>query len=190
MTVGIVFPGSGNITSLCDCMDRLGKPHRVLAEPDFNGIKQLILPGQGRFGTVMSYLEKNCWRKPLQEWVDSGKTLIGICVGMQVLFESSEEDPGVSGLGFLKGKVGVLEARKRPMMGWAEVVWSKDFFANGAAYFVNGYVVKQSEDALAKTDNEGFFVSAVQRENLLGFQFHPEKSGFWGKELLATCLDS
>jgi imidazole glycerol phosphate synthase glutamine amidotransferase subunit len=190
VTIGIVDPGSGNITSLCDAVARLGLECRVLKEPDLNQIERLILPGQGRFGAVMANLGAAGWDDALVDWARAGQPLVGICVGMQVLFESSEEDPGVAGLGLLPGEVRALDGPKRPMMGWGHVAWRRSPLTvpDGSAYFVNGYAVAPGPATIAVTHYASAFAAAVARDNIIAFQFHPEKSGRWGQELMKQCL--
>ena len=188
MTIAILDPDSGNITSICDALERLKRPYRVLKEPDLDGIDQILLPGQGRFGSVMHFIRRNGWATPLRDWAAHQKPILGICVGMQILFESSEEDPGMEGLGIFKGRITKLESPKQPMIGWARVHWLAGGFRNGAAYFVNSYVVKGHPNALAVTEYGNRFCSVVACDNIYAFQFHPEKSGQWGKELLEQCL--
>ncbi len=190
MTIGILNPQSGNITSISDTLDRLGRSYRVLQEPELEGIDQILLPGQGRFGAVMRFLRESGWVSPLREWIFQDKPLLGICVGMQILFGESEEDPGEPGLGVLKGKITRLRSPKQPMMGWAKVHWTTHGLPEGAAYFVNSYVAVDSENAIAYTTYGQRFCAAVTRGRLKAFQFHPEKSGAWGKELLEQCLIS
>jgi len=190
MSIGIIDPGSGNITSLCDAVARLGLDHRLLKTPELAGIEQLVLPGQGRFGAVMANLRAGGWDRVLLNWALTGRPLLGICVGMQVLFEASEEDPGVAGLGIFSGEIRALDGPKRPMIGWARVAWHANAtpFVVGAAYFVNGYALGAHPLAIAETRYESPFSAAVARERTIAFQFHPEKSGRWGQELLKQCL--
>lgn len=190
MTIGIVRPDSGNIRSVCDMLQRLNRPYRLLPKPDLEGIDQLLLPGQGRFGAVMAYLEQNGWREVLIEWAKADRPLLGICVGMQILFETSDEDPNYKGLGILPGQVTQLPAAKLPMIGWAPVAWKQPGYPQGAAYFVNSYAVSQSPNVLATTTHGHSFCAAIKRGNTIAFQFHPEKSGTWGEELLNQCLIS
>jgi len=190
MTIGIVYPDSGNITSVCDALDRLGRSYRVLREPDLDGIGQILLPGQGRFGAVMAYFRDHGWVPALQSWAEAGKPILGICVGMQVLFDGSDEDPGVAGLGLISGQIIRLDAPKHPMIGWARVHWNRDGFAGGAAYFVNSYGLSTHPDTIATTTYGATFSVAVAQGSIIAFQFHPEKSGVWGKELLDQCLIS
>lgn len=192
MSIVVIQPDSGNITSVCDALDRLGRSWTLLRDPDEAVLAeagQLLLPGQGRFGSLMRYLDEHGWTPVLRRWFADDKPFLGICVGMQVLFERSEEDPDARGLGLLEGDVVALRARKRPMMGWAPVRWLQGGLA-GDAYFVNGFVVERSPDALATTENEMTFVSAAGRGAVVGVQFHPEKSGAWGKEWMQQCLVS
>ncbi|MDJ0840326.1 MAG: imidazole glycerol phosphate synthase subunit HisH [Acidobacteriota bacterium] len=188
--IGIVQPDSGNITSVCDALERLGRNFKLLRTPQLEGIDQLLLPGQGRFGAVMSYLRENGWVEPLREWIAADKPILCICVGMQVLFEGSDEDPHEPGLGIFQGRVTRLDSPKHPMIGWSRVHWSKEGFREGAAYFVNSYGVSDHPETIATTTYGATYCVAVQRGNTAAFQFHPEKSGVWGKELMDQCLIS
>lgn len=188
MTIGILNPKSGNITSVCTMLQRLGHSYRVLEQPDLDGIRLLLLPGQGRFGAVMSYLVQHRWDTALKDWVAHKKPLIGICAGMQILFEASEEDPGVQGLGIFPGLVRKLDAPKHPMIGWSNVHWSDPRFSPGAAYFVNSFGLYDHPNAIATTTYGKTFTVAVARDQIIAFQFHPEKSGVWGQELIQQCL--
>jgi imidazole glycerol phosphate synthase glutamine amidotransferase subunit len=187
--VGVVKPDSGNITSICDCLERMGRDYQLLETPqDLDRFSGLLLPGQGRFGAVMRYLNRTGWREALTQWCLEDKPLIGICVGMQVLFDSSDEDEE-PGLGILVGHVKRMDAPKHPMIGWAELDWKADGLPEGAAYFVNSYAVYETPYVLGEATYRKPFVAAVRRGNLTAFQFHPEKSGNFGKELMNLCLD-
>ena len=188
MKVGIIDAQSGNLTSLENTLQRAGFEVERLCEPQFDHVQALILPGQGRFGFVMQRLKKSGFIPKLKDWIESGNRIVGICVGMQVLFSESEEDPQAQGLAVFPEKVQILTGPKRPLMGWINVQWKDEWFRDGSAYFVNSYGVKASPFALAGIPYGQGFVCAVQHENVTGFQFHPEKSGIWGKELLTKCL--
>ena len=190
MTIGVVQPDSGNITSVRDALDRLGRNYKLLRTPQLDGVDQLFLPGQGRFGAVMRYLRENGWVAPLKEWTAADKPFLGICVGMQVLFDGSDEDPNELGLGIFEGRVTRLDSPKHPMIGWSTVNWSVDGFQKGAAYFVNSFGVAGHDSTIASTTYGATYSVAFRRGNTLAFQFHPEKSGRWGKELLDQCLIS
>ena len=186
MTVAIVNPGSGNITSICDALSRLNRSFRVLETPSLQGIGQIVLPGQGRFGPVMRFLRERGWVQPLRQWVEEGKPLVGICVGMQALFEGSDEDPDVPGLGIFRGRSEKLAGPKHPMIGWARVHWRGG--KESSAYFVNSYAVPSHPRSIATTTYGNAFCAAIAQDGVRAYQFHPEKSGVEGKELLASCL--
>ncbi len=188
--IGIVDSGSGNLTSVSHALSRLNAEHKILTEPKMDEVKALIVPGQGRFGPVMAHLNRSGWSGIIRDWVASGQKLLGICVGMQILFEGSEEDPNSPGLGIMEGQVKRLQAPKIPMMGWSQVSWTEPSFHQGAAYFVNGYVVSKSNYAIATSNYGQAFCSAVRVKETTAMQFHPEKSGRWGQEVLRTWLAS
>ena len=187
--IAVLNPQSGNITSICDALARLGREVRVVQTPDQLGeAGQIVLPGQGRFGAVMTFLKDNGWVATLRNWAASGRPLFGICVGMQVLFDASEEDPGIPGLGIIDGEIKRLNSPKQPMIGWSRVHWLAQGFPDGAAYFVNSYVLQHHPNALAITSYGERFCCALARGSVMAVQFHPEKSGAWGQELLKKCL--
>ena len=200
--IGIVDTAAGNLTSVRAALDRLGLAHATLAAPELGGVERLLIPGQGRFGAVMAHLDATGWAPALRAWLAADRPLVGICVGLQVLFEASAEDPGVAGLGVLAGAAAPVGGPKRPMVGWADVAWSEppgggpdgapgsplDASLDGPAYFVNSFAVPRSEAAIAVADYGGPFVAAARRGRAVGVQFHPEKSGPWGQEVLRRCL--
>ena len=186
--IGIVDTGAGNLTSVRAALDRLGRAHATLAAPETAGVSALVVPGQGRFGAVMDRLDASGWTPALRRWIGGGRPCLGICIGMQVLFERSAEDPGVRGLGVLAGGAERLAFPKRPMVGWAPVAWSEPGLADGDAYFVNSFGVRASDAAVAETAYGERFVSAVRVGATVGVQFHPEKSGAWGQRVLGALL--
>ena len=123
--IGIIETGAGNLASLQAAVERAGRVAVRLKTPQLDGIDQLIIPGQGRFGPVMQTLEDRQWVPALRNWFKNDQALLGICVGLQVLFDASEEDPGVRGLGLLHGEVRRLNSPKQPMMGWAPVLFDE-----------------------------------------------------------------
>jgi glutamine amidotransferase len=150
----------------------------------------LVLPGVGAFGAAMERLEQQGLREPLLARIRAGVPFLGVCLGMQVLLEGSEEDPGVPGLGLVAGQVRALPSTvKVPHIGWnqAEYCTCSDLFdgiPDGSAfYFVHGYaaVPRSAGDALCMTDYDGVkFVSGIEVDNVAGVQFHPEKSSTLG----------
>lgn len=190
MKVGVIQPDSGNITSVCDALDRLGAPWVRLRDPKLDGLTHLLLPGQGRFAAVMAFLDSHRWIDPIREWMAWDRPFLGICVGMQVLLEGSDEDPGVPGLGIFDGQLRRVQAFKCPMMGWAWVHWRELRLTDGAAYFVNSFVLPTHREWESHSEYGSPFCSAIRRGRCLGVQFHPEKSGAWGEEVFGKWLDS
>ena len=191
--IGIVDTHAGNLTSVRAALDRLRMDHVTLEAPRLEGIHTLLVPGQGRFAAVMETLDAREWREPLLEWHAADRPLLGICVGQQILFETSDEDPGARGLGILPGHVEKLAFPKSPMVGWAPVAWTPEAsgerdLASGDAYFVNSYAVRKSDAAIATTTYGETFVSAVRKGKTVAVQFHPEKSGTWGQAVLGQLL--
>lgn len=189
--VGVINTGAGNLYSLNGCLRRIGfEPVTINSPVDMQGkdISALVIPGQGRFGTVMSNLQNSGLDKLISDWYQGDKKVIGICVGLQVLFEESEEDPGIKGLGIFKGKVTRLQSPKQPMVGWADVKSDKSWLDQATLYFVNSYGVTESEQAIASVTYGEIFVAAIASKQLVAFQCHPEKSGTAGEEVLKQCL--
>jgi imidazole glycerol-phosphate synthase subunit HisH len=191
--IGIVETGAGNVASLEAAVSRAGHSCVRLSAPStsLTNFSQLVIPGQGRFGPVMSTLNQRGWATVLRAWMQADKPLLGICVGMQVLFESSEEDAGIAGLGFFSGHVRRLKSPKQPMMGWAPVLFeSGRLEPSGDAYFVNSFVIPEAAEAVAATHYGETFVAAIKKGNTVACQFHPEKSGAYGHLLLQKWLVS
>ncbi len=188
--IGIIETGAGNVASLQAAVERAGRSAVRLKTPQLDGIDQLIIPGQGRFGPVMRTLEDRNWTLALRSWFGDNQPLLGICVGMQVLFDASEEDPGVPGLGVLRGEVRRLHSPKQPMMGWAPVRFEPALAADpdGDAYFVNSFVVPSCLEAVAWTEYGERFCAVVRKGAWLACQFHPEKSGAYGAALMNRWL--
>jgi len=186
----IVDYGSGNLRSVQKAFEHVG----VVAEvgSDAHRMKEasgLVLPGVGAFGAAMIQLEQRGLVEPLLERIGAGVPFLGVCLGMQVLFEASEEDPGVPGLGLVRGDVRLLPSTvKVPHIGWNQVHACTcsdllDGIPDGSAfYFVHSYAVvpRSPADVLTMTDYGVNFVSAVEVDNIAGVQFHPEKSSTLG----------
>ncbi|MBD3667414.1 MAG: imidazole glycerol phosphate synthase subunit HisH [Kangiella sp.] len=189
--VGVINTGAGNLYSLNGCLRRIGyEPVTINSPEDMQGkaISALIIPGQGRFGTVMSNLRNSGLDKLISDWYQGDKKVIGICVGLQVLFEDSEEDTGIKGLGIFQGKVTRLQSPKQPMVGWADVQSEQEWLSRKTLYFVNSYGITECEQTIAKVTYGETFVAAIASKQLVAFQCHPEKSGIAGEEVLKQCL--
>lgn len=193
--IGIVDYGAGNLRSVAKAFDFLGFESRLVGGAGgLAGIDRLVLPGVGAFGEAARQLRRRGLAEPVCAWIEDGRPFLGVCLGLQLLFESSEESPGEPGLGVFSGACWKLRERKVPQIGWNTVAarCESDLLEgipNGAYfYFVHGYRVGP-EDAglvLAETDYGGAYPSIAGRGRALGVQFHPEKSGELGLRLLAN----
>ncbi|HHY25825.1 MAG TPA: imidazole glycerol phosphate synthase subunit HisH [Desulfitobacterium dehalogenans] len=192
--IGIIDYDRGNLRSVEKALLKLGYPAKVLESPDeLMETKGIILPGVGAFADAMAALEEKGWIEPLIRYACSGKPFLGICLGMQVLFEVGEEHGEHKGLGLLPGRVVRFPVgRKVPHMGWntlhqekpcrlLEGIPDEAFF-----YFVHSYyVLSEEQEILAGTSDYGVpFPALVGRDTVWGAQFHPEKSSPWGLKLL------
>lgn len=187
----IVDYGAGNLRSVQKAFEHIGVSAVVGSDPAaIRRAPGLVLPGVGAFGAAMRQLEEKGLAEPLLARIEAGVPFLGVCLGLQLLFEASEEDPGVSGLGVVRGDVRALPPTvKVPHIGWnqVEACTCSDLFdgiLDGTAfYFVHGYAVvpRSPGDVLAMTDYDGVtFVSAVETGNVAAVQFHPEKSSTLG----------
>lgn len=190
-TLYIVDYGSGNLRSVQKAFEHVGVPALVGSDPQaIREATALVLPGVGAFGAAMAQLGSKGLVEPLVERIEAGVPFLGVCLGLQLLFESSEEDPGVAGLGLIRGDVRSLPPTvKVPHIGWnqAELCGCSDLFdeiPDGTAfYFVHSYAVvpRSPGDVMCMTEYDGItFVSGIERDNLAAVQFHPEKSSTLG----------
>ncbi len=185
---GIINLNSGNLLSIVSAVKKAGFETKVINEPE-DGFDVLVMPGQGRFGYVANQLDKHGWREFITQWIAQDKKLIGICVGMQLLFKDSIEDDQATGLGVLPGQIQKLNHPKTPMVGWAKLDSDLDLFKDDYVYFVNSYAIPHSEYCIASVEYGNQFCAVVNKGQLYGFQFHPEKSGQYGLEILKQCLN-
>lgn len=184
----IIDFGGGNVGSLKRCFDRLGVTYEIRsgANPP-EGDRPLVLPGVGSFGAVMRSLKSSGLDVRIKELISEGTSFLGICVGMQVLFEGSQESANEVGLGIMPGQVVRFNARKVPQIGWNEIHSRAANWESGYAYFVNSYCVESAppQMVLYEADYEQTFCAGLQSGNITAFQFHPEKSGRYGAALLS-----
>jgi imidazole glycerol phosphate synthase glutamine amidotransferase subunit len=201
MKLGVLDYGAGNLRSVLNAFAAIEAPAQLVTEPaGFEGLDALVFPGQGAFGDSVRILKERKLWDPLRAWLREERPYLGICLGYQLLFESSEESPGVEGLGVAPGRVRKFEASpgmKIPHMGWNQVAWEESHAAwwQGLAnpahlYFVHSYypVVADESLALCRTDYGGPFVSGIAKDNLMAVQFHPEKSQDTGLSLLRNAV--
>jgi glutamine amidotransferase len=199
--VGVINFGAGNLGNVQRALVRLKIEHGLLERPDGTerlGASLLLLPGVGAFRPAMANLSSSGWKDALADWAKRGKPLLGICLGMQLLCESSDEGGAAEGLGLLKGDARKLTGVKKiPHMGWnvAKPCSEKDFPASCMNegqnfYFVHSFAVSGSSHCAALTDVDSvLFCSILRNKNVAGFQFHPERSGPEGVEFLGRAVN-
>jgi len=198
--VAIVDLGLGNLHSVAKAFERAGARPELSADPDvLLRADRLVLPGQGAFKECAQALAGEIGGA-VREWIDSGRPYLGICLGMQALFESSEEAPGAKGLGIFPGEVRRFardlsdtdgSPLKVPHIGWNQIDSRHPVFENGEwYYFVHSYYCVPGDESLiaATTDYGGPFCSAIARDNVLACQFHPEKSQHAGARVIGHFL--
>lgn len=201
-SVAIIDYGMGNLRSVQKAFERVGSSAVVTSDPDkVLAADKIVLPGVGAFEACMTNLKKLNLTEPVCEAIKRGKPFLGICMGMQVLFDESEEFGQHQGLGILKGKVVRFKLSKKykiPHMGWNRVRKQKrtplltDIEENSYFYFVHSYhvVPENSSDIATLTDYGKDFVSSVARDNIFACQFHPEKSQGLGLKLVEAFAKS
>ena len=154
---------------------------------------RVVLPGVGSFGATMAGLREAGLDDALAARVRAGRATLAMCVGLQVLFEASDESPDVSGLGAIPGRVGRFpDAVRVPQFGWNRIAPAPGcrLVAPGYAYFANSYRVLEAPGcAVATAEHGGRFLAALERDRVLACQFHPELSGAYGHELIARWLE-
>ncbi|MAX22946.1 MAG: imidazole glycerol phosphate synthase subunit HisH [Phycisphaeraceae bacterium] len=204
--IGIIDYGMGNLRSVQKAFESLGSQATILTTPDMidTQVSHLVLPGVGAFGDGMTHLRDRGWIAPINDFYQSGKPMLGICLGMQLLMDSSEEDAPsrdqpIPGLGMVKGTVKLFAGDaygpgklKVPHMGWNSLNIQQDvsLFAgapeNPHVYFVHGYYCSPSDSnvIIATTDYGSPFCSSLKQDNLWATQFHPEKSQRVGLKML------
>lgn len=199
--IAIIDYGAGNLRSVRNALLHLGVDVVTVTVPSqLNGAEKIVLPGVGAFGAGMRALREAGFEEPLQKAVAAGVPLLGICLGMQYLFETSEEMGLHQGLGFLPGKVVRFPKRPSyvvPHVGWNQLHIQRQSkllagIGEGAyTYFVHSYYVEASEadDVLAMTDYGLHYASVVGRDNVYGVQFHPEKSQAVGLRILRNFVE-
>lgn len=200
--IAVIDYGAGNLQSVvkalhfigCDCTITSRKEEVLQADG-------AILPGVGSFADAMDCMNRSGAAEAVRSFIDSGKPLLGICLGLQLLFDGSEESPGAKGLGILKGSITKIPSQngalKIPHMGWN----SLDICQHGGifkgipedayVYFVHSYFLKAEDDAIvaARTYYGVAIDAAVQYRNVIATQFHPEKSGKVGLQMLRNFVE-
>ena len=193
--IAVLDYGIGNLRSAQKALEKVGADARLVTRAaDAEGAAGVVLPGVGAFGRCMEALRASGLDRVALDAIGGGTPFLGICVGMQLLYISSEENPDVRGLAVLHGMVRRLpEGVKRPQMQWnvLQRVGRPSRLLDGLGeepwvYFVHSYAPDATDDVVATCDYGGSVVAAVERENVMATQFHPEKSGAAGLALLTN----
>ncbi|MCB0077142.1 MAG: imidazole glycerol phosphate synthase subunit HisH [Anaerolineales bacterium] len=196
--IGIIDYGAGNLRSVKKALDYLGAESEVISDPAaLDSMDKALLPGVGAFGAAMQRLAEQRFITPLQRWMAADRPFLGICLGMQLLFERSEESTGVAGLGHFGGTVRAFTQHKVPQIGWNQLHQVGDSPLLAAIedgsyfYFLHGYYVAPDDPSvvIGTTDYGLRYASVVQRGRVMGAQFHPEKSADVGLALLQNWID-
>lgn len=194
--IGIIDYNMGNLASVYNACHLLDAKASIVKDPnELKNFDRIILPGVGAFGDAMEHLNETGMKEAILEYSKSGKPMMGICLGMQLLFESSQEFGHSSGLGLINGEVVKFDKTKMhedfkiPHMGWNTIINKEhplfDGLKNPYLYFVHSYhAVTTEENIIGKTVYGYEFVSAVNKDNIYGFQPHPEKSHDNGIQIL------
>jgi len=198
--ISLLDYGAGNVRSVINAIESLGEKVSIIATgEDILAAEKLVFPGVGAFGSMMQILNEKNYVEPLKSYLASGRPFLGICLGLQALFERSEEAPGVEGLGFVSGSVKRFAIDLSvPHIGWNGLSIKqpsgifKGLRGDEKFYFVHSYHVAPEDDTLVltTTDYSYEFVSSIQKGNVVATQFHPEKSGSTGLRILKNFLES
>ena len=207
--IAVIDYGMGNLRSVQKALEVAGADAKVTSRPeDLKRCEKLVFPGVGAFGEAMKELRRLKLVEPIKAAIADGKPFLGLCLGLQLLFEKSEEAPGVKGLSVLRGEVRrfkfpkdegrrTKDVLKIPHMGWNTIISHPSSLIprkgilngvpdNAYMYFVHSYYVKPNEKSviLTTTDYGIKFVSGICKDNIYAFQFHPEKSQAIGLKIL------
>ncbi|MCQ2492643.1 MAG: imidazole glycerol phosphate synthase subunit HisH [Lachnospiraceae bacterium] len=197
--IAFIYYDAGNIKSVEKAIQHLGEEAIITRDKDIilNSDK-VILPGVGAFGDAMEKINAYDLKNTIYDVVDAGKPFLGICLGLQLLFKTSEESPGATGLGILDGEIVRIPAKeglKIPHMGWNDLTITpgatlyQGIEDHSYVYFVHSYYLKAHEDIVAATTEYSTLIHAsVEKNNVFACQFHPEKSGTVGLKILDNFL--
>jgi len=207
-SVAVIDYGMGNLHSVAKALEKVGEGVEIKVTSDAQTIlsaDRVVLPGVGAMRDCMGEIVRLGLDKVIRDFIATGKPLFGVCVGMQVLLESSAENGGVECLGILPGKVEYFgdvlseikttEKLKIPHMGWNQVhresehpMW-ENIAQDARFYFVHSYYAELNKYTIAETDYILPFSSALQKDNFYALQFHPEKSGKIGEQILKNFIE-
>ena len=205
--IGVIDYGAGNLGSVMNALKRLSVPARFAAGPEELSVSsspfdKIIFPGDGHFATAMASINKSGYAQAIKEWLKADKPFLGICIGLQLLFENSEEAPPVDGreargLSVIPGTVRRFPGRKIPQIGWNQTtaqphsIMFKGIPADSFFYYIHSYYADPANDSVCAAEAEYYlrYCSAVEQGALAAVQFHPEKSGAAGIALLQNWVE-
>jgi imidazole glycerol phosphate synthase glutamine amidotransferase subunit len=196
--IAVLDYGGGNAGSVLKAVDYLGQSAERVDDPvALRAAAKIIFPGQGHFGAMIAGLAERGLLAPLRDAMMDGKPFLGICLGLQALYESSEEAPGASGLGILPGCVKRFQGVfKVPHIGWSQLDLQKDsnlfhgISSGSFVYFCHSYYGPASSATCALTQYGQTFAAGIELNNIWAVQFHPEKSGEVGLKVLSNFLSA
>jgi len=194
--IALLDYGAGNVGSVLKAVQYLGYSAQPIARAELlKDAEKIILPGQGHFGAMMKALEERCLLEPLRRKLAAGTSYLGICLGLQALYEASDEAPEIPGLGLLAGRVKRFEGlAKVPQVGWNQVRILRETglfkgIAEGSfVYYCHSYYGPVTEETVAVTEYGETYAAAIEKGNVWAVQFHPEKSGEVGLTVLRNFL--
>ncbi|NOZ60717.1 MAG: imidazole glycerol phosphate synthase subunit HisH [Calditrichaeota bacterium] len=196
--IAIIDYGAGNLKSVKKAFDFLGIESEIATAPEqMKRAEKIVLPGVGAFGAAVEKLQQSDFFEPLQKWLAQDKPFLGICLGMQLLMETSAESPDFRGLEFFKGDCLRFESGKVPQIGWNNVKFAREssLFKNipdgSFFYFLHGFYLRPEDGEItsANSDYGVIYPAAVEKGNVFAVQFHPEKSGEHGLQLLKNWVE-
>ncbi|MBI2676554.1 MAG: imidazole glycerol phosphate synthase subunit HisH [Candidatus Yanofskybacteria bacterium] len=200
--IGIINYGVGNLTSVKNSLDFLNIPNAVTDRPEeINNFDKIILPGVGAFGAAMEKLNNFGFADKIKNFANAGKPVLGICLGMQLLFDESREYGHHKGLGLIKGRVLPFSEKVKslplPQIGWNNITKEnaspllENIEDNSSFYFVHSFYCKpKNQDLVTASSDYGIkFAAVIHEKNIFGCQFHPEKSQSAGLQILKNFND-
>jgi len=200
--IGVINYGAGNLGSVMNALQRLSAPARFVSgvqelAPGSTPFDRIIFPGDGHFASAMASINQSGYAQAIKEWIKADKPFLGICIGLQLLFESSEEAPNVQGLSVIPGTVRRFPGRKVPQIGWNQTTARKEskifrgLNDNSFFYYIHSYYADPADNSISAAQTEYYvrYCCAVERGTLAAVQFHPEKSGAAGITLLKNWVE-
>lgn len=191
--ITIIDYNAGNLKSICNILNFLGETYQISDKrEDILSAEKIIFPGQGHFAQAIKNLQSKNLIEPIKISIEQGTKFLGICLGLQILFEKSEEAPNIEGLGIIKGKVKKFTKGKIPQIGWNKIQTTENnsYLKDDYFYFVNSYyVIPDDKNIISSTCNyEIDFCASIEYKNLTATQFHPEKSSDAGLNFFKNWL--